>query len=131
MEGSMASTSVDGEALQGCAVMVVEDNYYQAEDARDALERAGASVIGPFSEAFAAVAAAERQAPDCALLDLNLGDGADFAAARTLMARGVPVILFTGYDSVITPGDLTTVRWLQKPATPEGIVAAVRSARRR
>jgi DNA-binding response OmpR family regulator len=131
MERFMAATSADGEALQGCAVMIVEDNYYQAEDARRVLERAGASVIGPFSEAFAAVAAAERQAPDCALLDLNLGAGADFAPVRSLMARGVPVVVFSGYDAHIAPGDLPALRWLQKPATPDRIVAAVRSVRSR
>src|SRR3546814_2353211 len=37
--------------LAGCSVLVIEDNFFLAEDARDTLERAGATVLGPVSNA--------------------------------------------------------------------------------
>jgi hypothetical protein len=36
----------DEMPLRGCAVLVVDDDFYLAEDAREALEEAGAVVLG-------------------------------------------------------------------------------------
>ena len=118
--------------LQGRAVLVVEDEYYQAHEAKQALEDAGATVVGPFSDAAAAVSQTGAVLPDCALLDVNLGRGPNFAPARALMARGVPLIFLTGYDPQVIPEDLVGARFLQKPVSEalliDAVDAAVRSA---
>ena len=67
--------------LAGRVVLVLENDYFAADDERAALEAEGARVLGPFSQAGQAIAAAERARPDCALVDINLGSGPDFAAA--------------------------------------------------
>jgi DNA-binding NarL/FixJ family response regulator len=114
--------------LGGLSVLVLEDKYLLAEDVRRELVRAQAEVIGPFAAAAKALAAADRQNPDCALLDLNLQDGIDFEPARTLRARGVHVIFLTGYDKALLPDDLRNAGFVQKPVRFEHMVEAVASA---
>jgi len=115
-----------GPQLKGLSILVVENDYYLADDASHALARAGARVLGPCAGAAEALALVDRDRPDCALLDVNLGCGPDFAAARALAARGVPIVFVTGYDTAVIPHDLAEAPCLQKPADPRRIVAAVR-----
>ena len=96
-----------------------------AEDARYALEGAGARALGRcagFEDAQELIGSTE---PDCALLDINLGNGPDFTGARALLDRGVPVVFVTGYDPAVIPSDLSHVKWLQKPTGPTKIVQSV------
>jgi ActR/RegA family two-component response regulator len=119
--------SAAGPKLKGLSVLVVENDYYLADDASCALARAGAKVMGPCAGATEAMALADRETPDCALLDVNLGRGADFAPARALAARGVPIVFVTGYDRIAIPHDLAHAPCLQKPTDARNIVAAVSS----
>ena len=76
-------------SLAGRKVMVVEDLYYLAMDVKAALAEAGAQVVGPFPNGKAALHRLADGAPDCAILDVNLGEGASYDLARTLRSRGV------------------------------------------
>lgn len=114
--------------LNGRCVLVLEDDYYLAQDLRDELEGAGAAVLGPFSSLSDAEARPGGAEPDCAVTDINLGAGPSFEAARALLQRGVPVIFVTGYDVGVIPDDLRRVTCVQKPARPGAVTAAVRAA---
>lgn len=107
--------TADDFRLDGLSVLVLEDEYILAEDAARVLLRAGAEVIGPFGSPDEALAAAWRSKPDCALVDINLGDGLDFGPARAFRAQGVPVVLFSGYDEAVIPADFREAQFLQKP----------------
>jgi DNA-binding LytR/AlgR family response regulator len=109
--------------LSGLSILVLEDDFYLAEDTREALEEAGGSVVGPFASAGAIEDALEEASPDCALLDVNLGGGPNFGPARMLTARRIPVVLITGYDTAVIPPDLADVPCLQKPANARKIVS--------
>lgn len=122
---------VAGPQLKGLSILVVEDDYYLADDARLALSRAGAKVMGPCAGAEEAMELIDHERPDCVLLDVNLGHGMDFAPARALAARGVPIVFITGYGTEIIPRDLSQAPCLQKPTDPRRIVAAVRLSCRR
>jgi DNA-binding response OmpR family regulator len=111
--------------LRGLSVLIVEDDYYQAEDARAALEQAGASVLGPCRDGEEAVSAIEGHHADCAVVDINLGGGPSFVAARSLLQRGLPVVFVTGYEQDVIPLDLRHLSCLQKPTDGRRIVAAV------
>jgi FixJ family two-component response regulator len=117
-------TTVTGNDLKldGLSVLVLEDEFILADDATRVLLRAGAEVMGPFGVANAALAAAERRKPDCALLDVDLGSGPDFEPARALKKRGVPLIFFTGHDLALVPADLRNERFLEKPVFMGAIV---------
>jgi DNA-binding response OmpR family regulator len=113
--------------LEALSVLVLEDDYFLAHDAKDALERAGARVVGPYHDAAQAIAEVDREKPNCALVDVNLGRGPNFAPARALIARGVPVAFLTGYDIEALPDDLADMPWLQKPINEGGVVSAVQT----
>jgi CheY-like chemotaxis protein len=114
--------------LDGLSILVLEDEYILGDEAKSVLLRAGAEVVGPFGTAGEALAAAEQQRPDCALLDLHLGDGLDFEPARALKRRGVPLVFFTGYDMAVVPPDLRQEHFLEKPVFMAAIVEAVAAA---
>jgi DNA-binding response OmpR family regulator len=112
--------------LKGLTILVVEDDYYQATDTQAAFERAGATVAGPFSTVSAAIIALERTPPDCAVIDINLGDGPEFDLARELSKRGVPTVFVSGYHATMIPADLRGLAHIEKPAELPALVRKVR-----
>ena len=111
--------------LSGWTVLIVEDDFFIAEDEREALEDAGAHVLGPCADRGEALGVLRDVAPDCAVLDLNLGDGPSFDLARLVTARGIPVLFVTGYDASSIPPELAHVPRLQKPVDLRAFVRAV------
>ena len=91
--------------LAGRRVLVIEDEYFLADDIAQALTRLGARVIGPYSNLAEATGAVDRDiAIDAAIMDVNLRDEMVFPLARRLRAREVPLVFTTGYDrSSIAP----------------------------
>lgn len=126
--GAEVRPSPDVAGLDGLSVLVMEDDCYVAEDLRTTLEGAGARVIGPFADAAAAIAAADRDRPDCAVVDLNLGRGPNLAPTRALLGRDVPVVILTGYGVEVVPEELRHLPFVQKPAPMAQLVAAVTMA---
>jgi DNA-binding response OmpR family regulator len=122
---------IDRAPLNGCSVLVVDDDYYLAEDSRQALEEAGAAVVGPYGRADEALGSLQEQPPEFVVLDLNLGSGPNFEVARAVKARGLPMILVTGYDRNIIPPDLADTPCLQKPVSRTKLVQAVTELLRR
>jgi DNA-binding NarL/FixJ family response regulator len=113
--------------LVGRSVLVLEKDAFVANDAIRALQDAGARVLGPFHDAADAIAEVDRRQPSCALVDINLGGGPNFAAARALIARGVPVVFITGYDTGPIPADLEKVPRLRKPVDGLKAIIAVKA----
>lgn len=120
--------TVNDLRLDGLSILILEDEYILADDARRVLLRAGANVVGPFGTAGEALAAAALTRPDCALLDLDLGTGLDFEPARALQRRGVPLVFFTGYDMAVVPADLRREHFVEKPVFMAAIVDIVAAA---
>ena len=111
--------------LAGLTILVVEDDYYQASDTRETFERAGARVAGPFSTTAAAIRAIEQMPPDCAVIDINLGNGPEFALARELKKRDIPTVLVSGYRVTAVPADLQGFAHLEKPAEASLLIRTV------
>ena len=110
--------------LENHRVLVVEDEFYLARDVQQALKGAGAIVVGPFPGREEALAAMDDDDPDCAIIDVNLGQGASFELADVLTARGVPFMFFTGYDREVIPARFSRVTRLEKPVDSARLVAA-------
>lgn len=113
------------QPLVGFSVLLLEDSYFIAEESQWTLETAGARVLGPCRDLAETLAALRGAHPDCALVDINLGNGPTFEPARALRAAGVTVILATGYDPSIIPEDLQGAIYLQKPIDPRQLIRAV------
>lgn len=81
-------------------VLVVEDEMIIAMDLSATLEEAGFDVIGPFHDSSAALGALQKDVPDAALLDVNLGkSGTTDAIADVLEKQGRPFAFITGYNT--------------------------------
>lgn len=95
----------ESAALAGCRVLIVEDDFFIAEDVADAFRAQGAAVLGPVSGIDAALALVEAvPGPDAAVLDLNLGAVMSYPIADALIRLRVPFVFTTGYDaSAILP----------------------------
>jgi CheY-like chemotaxis protein len=102
--------------LAGRRVLVVEDEYFLADDIAQALTASGAGIVGPFGELQeAADMVAGDVAIDAAVIDINLRSEMVFPLARTLRARNIPFVFTTGYDSSsIEPEFQDVVLW-EKP----------------
>lgn len=104
-------------------IVIVEDDYYQAQDCRQILERAGATIIG-ISATVPDLANLLAEGPiDAALIDINLGAGHSFDFARKLDAAGVRFAFLTGYDASILPDDLAGSACFSKPADGTRLIA--------
>jgi CheY-like chemotaxis protein len=62
------------------------------------LARLGCTVVGPAPTVARTVALLEREEPDFAILDVNLGSERSTPVAEALRSRGVPFALATGYN---------------------------------
>lgn len=111
--------------LDGQRVLVLDDDFYLAQDTAGALRSAGATVVGPFSDSAEAVAAASAAGLTAAVVDINLGAGPDYRAMDALRSRGTPFILLTGYDQAAVAPEHADAPRLQKPTTPRQVVLAL------
>ncbi|MCC2976586.1 hypothetical protein LK533_07845 [Sphingomonas sp. PL-96] len=109
--------STSKSSLVGARILVLEDDYYLASDLQNALEAAGAEVVGPFCDAAGVTDALAVDAPDCALVDLNLGQGMSFEVPRELARRGIPFAFVTGYDRTALPAEFAATVRIEKPIT--------------
>ncbi len=108
--------SADSGPLHDRRILVVEDEYLMAEELREALEDAGAHVLGPAPTVDAALRLlADGAAPDAAILDVNLGGERSFPVADALAARGVPFVFATGYDAWALPLAYQGAQRCEKP----------------
>lgn len=115
-------------AIRDLRVLVVEDDFYIAIDVERTLQNAGAVVVGPYGRVEDALAAIAREPIDCALVDVNLGDGPNFEVAQALRERGVSAVFTTGYGGEIFPEEFQGHTRLEKPVHPLQMVAAVAQA---
>jgi DNA-binding response OmpR family regulator len=111
--------------LGGRRILIVEDEYYLATDAAEALQAAGAEVLGPCATEESAAQELAWTRPDAVVLDIDLGGGASFKLAGALKARGVPFLFVTGYDRETIPADFAGFDQLLKPVKLDSVVAAV------
>lgn len=109
--------------LAGRHVLVVEDEYFVAVELAEALRAVGAVVVGPAATTDAALALAAAGHLDAALLDVNLNGTMVWPVADLLMARGVPVVLSSGYEAV--PPAYAHLPHYQKPAAVHVLLRAV------
>jgi DNA-binding response OmpR family regulator len=112
-------------SLSGTTVLVIEDEFYLAMDIKQDIERAGGIVLGPVPDTATTLAMISRDAPDCAIVDINLGEGASFEVAEELKRRNIPFLFLTGYDAASIPPQMADVERFEKPATPGPIIAAI------
>lgn len=112
--------------LAGRRVLVVEDDYFIAEDMACQLEAGGADVVGPVGSVKAALGLIDQtERIDGAVVDINLHDEMSWPVADALLQRVVPFVFATGYDGAIIPARYDQVVRCEKPVDPEKIGRAL------
>lgn len=110
--------------LSGKRILVVEDELLIATVTAHALEDHGAIVVGPCETLAEALAAAGSPDIDCAVLDVNLRGEKIDPVVQLLAARGVPIVLVTGYLQSDWSKHARVVV-MGKPYDPEEVVVAL------
>lgn len=119
--------------LTGTRVLLVEDEYYIADDLRRILTAVGAEVIGPCPTVEKASRALDVEAFDCAVVDLNLHGVSGVPIAERLFEQGKSFAIASGYGSAAVPEHLKKVPRIEKPFDPSAfleLVAQLSCARR-
>lgn len=102
--------------LAGVRVLVAEDEFVNKLLFEDMLEELGAHVVGSVGAADKIVRAAESDAPDVVILDVNLRGEFVYDAALALRELGFPFIFVSGYDPLLeSPPELHNVPRVNKP----------------
>ena len=101
-----------------CRVLIIEDEYFLADDLRVALTSLGAKVtalVGDLDEAIHQVNLGEFEV---AVLDINLRGKRAFAVADHLLQTATPFVFVTGYDQDLIPVRFADVKRWVKPFEP-------------
>ena len=122
----MASTT-ETRALADRRVLIVEDEYFLADDMAQALQELGAQIVGPVPTPDKALALLADEPVDAAILDINLKGQVVFPVADALREQGVPFVFATGYDETVVPEAYKDVPRWEKPFKPEDLAKALPS----
>lgn len=120
--------SEDQLPLAGLRVLVVEDDYFIAEEICSTLREHGAEIIGPSPDVERGLQLLQSHEIDCAVLDINLQGNLAFGVAKELRQRGTPAIFATGYDVSVLPSEFSDYVRLEKPVNLLALLQAVQSA---
>ena len=97
-------------------VLIVEDEMLIAMLVEQMVQDLGYDVVGPALTVNEALFLLERENVDCAVLDMNLGDGVSSApVADALRARDIPFLFASGYGSKGPVANLSVAPVLNKP----------------
>ena len=95
--------------LAGRRVLLVEDDYFIADELRRDFAKTGAEVLGPVGRVDEALALIDKSAHiDGAVLDVKLHDEMVYPVADALLERGVPFVFATGYERAQIPAPYRT-----------------------
>ncbi|HET7569413.1 MAG TPA: response regulator [Gammaproteobacteria bacterium] len=114
------SPDAQSSALSGLRILVVEDEMMLAMLIEDWLEMLDYQAVKA-ARLEKAVALAESEDFDGALLDVNLGGKRCYPIAEALDRRGIPFIFMTGYGGDMLREDFRDRPVVQKPFQLEEI----------
>lgn len=117
------------KSLEGTRVLIVEDEYFLADDLSRVLVQAGAKVVGPIGTLEEAQDRVRADDFDMAVIDMNLRGDFAYAVAERLDAERVPFVIATGYNEASLPEHLKNVPRVEKPFACRDIVTLLVSLR--
>ena len=111
-------------SLWGRRVLVLEDEYFLAEEMERVLSVEGAVVIGPFA-AMAHVEGVSFSEIDGAVLNVRVQDGLSYPLAQRLREYGIPFVFASGQDRLSEPKEWHDCEWVPKPYDAWRLIAAL------
>ena len=112
--------------MTSARILIVEDEFLVATNIEAVLEDLGYRTVGIAPDMSTAMALVVDDAPDLALVDVNLRDGRTGPIiAEALRERGVGVVFVTANPRMIEDASHGAIGVLTKPCDDETIGAAV------
>jgi CheY-like chemotaxis protein len=99
----------------GLRVLIVEDEYFLAQDLADRFQNLGAEVLGPAGTVAEALTLASREGIDGAVLDVNLRGERVYPVADMLRQKQVPFVFASGYGGELEPDAYSSIPRCIKP----------------
>lgn len=113
--------------LYDCHILVVEDEFFLAQEMQQDLQDVGAMVLGPEPSVDRALARiSEGLRIDVAVLDVNLGGEKVFPVADALAARNIPFLFVTGYENMMIHSRYPHVIKFDKPTDMPRLIRALK-----
>jgi len=106
-------------------ILLAEDDGIIGWDLSDELEGAGFAVAGPFATLAETLAYLSDHTPSAAIVDVQLQDASCDALADVLRDRGIPFLVHSGSSPRHLGESLERAPWLEKPAKPAVLIAAL------
>ena len=114
-----------GTSLQGARVLIVEDEYFLADDLARALRQAGAQPVGPVSTVEQAEDLLQKEHLDAAIVDLNLRGKMASDFVERLAATDLPCLIVSGYAPEAVSDSVSKFPRLEKPISPASVLASL------
>jgi two-component sensor histidine kinase/CheY-like chemotaxis protein len=120
-------SAAGGQSIaRGGRILVVEDEALVALEIASILSSAGFDVIGPAGSVAQALTILDASMCDAVVLDVNLGRETAEPIAVRLLSCGTPFVVVSGYARNQQPAAFTDAVLLNKPVSPERLIAEVR-----
>jgi CheY-like chemotaxis protein len=122
---ALSNETTYSQHFAGKNILVVEDEYFLADETRRKLETLGAIVVGPTGNVRQALHLIEDSVVHCAILDIHLDGELVFPVAEKLEMSNIPFVFATGYDPSIVPARFSGFVLCEKPTELEYIAQAL------
>jgi ActR/RegA family two-component response regulator len=112
--------------FSGLRVLICEDEYLLASDLAAELSDRGVTVAGIMARVSEVMAALEREDfnANAVALDVQLLDGMAFPLVEPMLAKGMSVVLCTGYGARDLPPEYANLPTVGKPTDIDRLLAA-------
>lgn len=115
--------------IDGLRILLVEDQSLIAMDTEELLRSLGATEVSVAATVDAALLSIENKRPQCAVLDLNLGETTSEDVAAELSRLSIPYVFATGYrDGVHVPEGYSDITVVRKPVAAKALSTALSEA---
>jgi DNA-binding LytR/AlgR family response regulator len=116
-----------GELGRQLRLLLAEDELLVAMDIEATLRALGYEVVGPVATVAEVEQLAASAELDGAVLDINLRGARVFPALPRLLARGLPVVLSSGYEgAAVLPTEFRHLPMLVKPYEASQLAAKLK-----
>ena len=103
------------EKWRGVRLLIVEDEYFLAQDLADHFQSLGVKVLGPAGTVADALDILKSHEVEGAVLDVNLRGERVYPVADVLLQKDVPFVFASGYGGELEPDAYTDVPRCIKP----------------
>ena len=111
--------------LDGARVLIVEDEFFLADDLARSLNGARGVAVGPVNTIDEAEEVIRSEPVDAAIVDLNLRGTMAFEFVKRLAATELPCLIVSGYGEDALPESLAGIPRLEKPIRPSSVIEAI------